>query len=109
MKLNVAANLLTKDVKDLALGELVHISVVIGIIVLAVVLSFGVKTYLHWRAHRSLEEQDEAQEENVDLVLTPMEVSLPAQPQRSGPSELRQLQDRLGRAHTVRHALEDHG
>ncbi len=49
MNLISAASIFTKDVSKLGIGEVVQVSVVIIAIVLAVVLIFGIKTYVHWR------------------------------------------------------------
>ncbi|WP_413455193.1 hypothetical protein ACLQ8T_15455 [Glutamicibacter sp. FR1] len=43
------ASVLTQEVEDLSLGEVVQASVVLGFSVLAVLLAFGIKTYVHWR------------------------------------------------------------
>ncbi|MDV2978519.1 MULTISPECIES: hypothetical protein [Glutamicibacter] len=43
------ASVLTQEVEDLSLGEVVQASVVLGLVVLAVLLAFGIKTYVHWR------------------------------------------------------------
>ena len=46
---NTAASMLTQDVDELSLGEVVQASVVLGLVVMAVLLAFGIKTYVHWR------------------------------------------------------------
>ncbi|WP_146112418.1 MULTISPECIES: hypothetical protein [unclassified Arthrobacter] len=51
MNANTAASIMTKNVDDLALAEVVHASLVLGSIVVAVLLAFGIKTYVHWRRH----------------------------------------------------------
>ncbi|GGJ50726.1 hypothetical protein [Glutamicibacter ardleyensis] len=57
---NTAASMLTKDIDDLALGEAVQASLILGLIVLAVLLAFGIKTYLHWRRQPEVKERAES-------------------------------------------------
>ncbi|MGP5015264.1 hypothetical protein [Glutamicibacter sp. BW77] len=51
MNANTATSIMTKNLDDLALAEAVHASLVFGSIVVAVLLAFGIKTYVHWRRH----------------------------------------------------------
>ncbi|MGJ3402442.1 hypothetical protein [Glutamicibacter sp. Je.9.36] len=46
-----AASIMSKEVDDLALDEVVQASLVFGAILMAVLLAFGLKTYVHWRRH----------------------------------------------------------
>ncbi|PJJ45243.1 hypothetical protein ATK23_2506 [Glutamicibacter mysorens] len=49
MEAITAASVLTQEVKDLSLGEVVQASAALGLVVLAVLVAFGIKTYVHWR------------------------------------------------------------
>ncbi|KSU66052.1 hypothetical protein [Arthrobacter sp. NIO-1057] len=75
MDTNSAPSLLTKELSDLSLNDVLLVSLVIAGIVLAVVLSFGVKTYLHLRKTAKAEIEDEV---TVDAPKQLSAISAPA-------------------------------
>lgn len=67
-----APSLLTKAIKDLALNEVILLSVIVALFLLAVVVTFGIKIYLHQRhsvessAEKDVEQMPEAPAENLN-------------------------------------------
>lgn len=103
MKLNSAASVFTKDISMLGMGELIQVSLAIAAIIAAVVLIFGVKTYLHWRKHPARPEGDcPAVEEIVEH-----EADRPiATHENFPPVEVRKVLGEIRRPATIRHIID---
>ena len=99
MNANSAASIMTKDVDDLALGEVVQVSAVVGLVVMAVLLAFGIKTYAHWRR---LQWQDESATKDSSA-----ETDRHSTPVRAPRIEVRSVLGDLRSSGTMRHSFED--
>lgn len=102
MEAITAASVLTQEVEDLSLGEVVQASVVFGLVVLAVLLAFGIKTYVHWR--RQLKRA-----ERIDSA-SPAGVSCPGSKTNQHRAPRVDVLSTLGdlrRPETLKHSFED--
>lgn len=103
MNLISAASIFTKDVSKLGIGEVVQVSVVIMAIVLAVVLIFGIKTYVHWR-RRTVSTNTHARRE--ELAPDPVDGDEKAPAPVSSRSEARTTFGQMRGTAAVRHFLD---
>lgn len=68
---NSAPSLLTKELSDLSLDEVLFTSLIFVAVLLAVLISFGIKTYLHQRKTARSTVEEEAVEVRLGTNLKP--------------------------------------
>jgi len=90
MDANSAPSLVTKEISDLSLGEVLSTSLICVVILLAVLISFGIKTYLHLRKTRGAK----VEKAGVEAAAQPSTTAAEPDPDHGAPT--REVHSMLG-------------